>query len=150
MTNPVILIFVVCRMNLSFFPWYYSCIVHAIGPSELLPFTAPHFKNFNLWISYEDTKFARSEGVNKSSNKERIISKAVNRLFLNSKALFVSGLFAFRFEEGTKFSPITSVLTFELSFSQWPLLIDCPLYRLGLMHLKFPIAVLRLFLGLLN
>jgi hypothetical protein len=61
--------------------------------------------------------------------------KAVNRLFLSSKALFVSGLFAFCFEEGAKFSAITSVLTFQLSFSQWPLLIDSPLYLLGLVHL---------------
>ena len=76
--------------------------------------------------------------------------KAVNRLSLNSKALFVSGLFAFCFEEGAKFSPITSVLTCHLFLNQWPLLIDCLLYRLGRVHLKFPIAVLRLFLGLLN
>ena len=76
--------------------------------------------------------------------------KTVNHLFLSSKALFVSGLFALCFEEGTKFSAITSVLTCQLSFSQWPLLIDSPLYRLGLVHLKFPIVVLRLFLGLLN
>ena len=76
--------------------------------------------------------------------------KAVNRLFLNSKTLFVSGLFAFCFEEGAKFSAITSALNRQLSFSQWPLLIDCLHYRLGLVHLKFPIAVFRLFLGLLN
>lgn len=78
--------------------------------------------------------------------------KFVDRFFffLNSKALFVSGLFAFCFEEGARFSPITSVLTRQLSFSQWPLLIDRPLYRLRLVHLKFPIAFLRLFLGLLN
>jgi hypothetical protein len=76
--------------------------------------------------------------------------KAVSRPFLNSKVLFVSGLFAFCFEERAKFSAIASVLTCQLSFSQWPLLIDCPLYRLGIVHLKFPIAILRLFLGLLN
>jgi hypothetical protein len=54
------------------------------------------------------------------------------------------------FEEGAEVSPIAPVINCQPSFSQWSLLIDCPLYRLGLVHLEFEIEVLRLILGLLN